>query len=64
MPLLNPLHSESMSAAERHAEVATLLARGFLRSRTRAVDCREKGLAFLRASSDSWSEPSSEGEKE
>ena len=52
------------SPGARLQEVASLLARGFLRSRgTRAVDGREKDLDVLRTSSDVCHEPQSEGEK-
>ena len=52
-----------MSATERLAEVAALLAAGFLRYwRREAVDGGEKDLAILRTSSEVCPEPTSEGE--
>jgi len=48
----NPLDPELMPAKERLAEVASLLAKGFLRHWLRkAADGRENGLAILRTSS-------------
>ena len=50
-------------AAERHREVASLLARGFVRYwRREAVDGGEKDLDVLRTSSEVCDEPQSEGE--
>jgi len=47
----NPTGPEMMTAHERLAEVASLLARGFLRARLRAAEKRQNGLAILRTSS-------------
>jgi hypothetical protein len=56
--------SDQMPSDARLSEVASLLARGFLRSRAAgAVDGRDKGLAILRASSEVCDGPQSEGEK-
>jgi hypothetical protein len=60
--LLNLLDPELLYPAARHAEIAHLLARGYLRYRLQCADDREKYLAFLRDPSHSWCEPSSEGE--
>jgi hypothetical protein len=58
----NPLNPELMPAKERLAEVASLLARGFLRARLRAAEKCQKGLAILRTSSHECPKPKSEGE--
>jgi hypothetical protein len=47
----NLLDPELMSAKERIEEVASLLARGFLRARLRAAEKCQNGLAILRTSS-------------
>ena len=44
----NPTGPEMMTAHERLAEVASLLARGFLRARLRAAEKRQNGLAISR----------------
>jgi len=59
----NPTGPELMTAKERIEEVASLLARGFLRHWLRkAADGRENGLAILRTSSDECPKPESGGE--
>jgi hypothetical protein len=59
----NALAPDLMTGIERVAEVASLLATGFLRHRLRrAPDGGEKDLAIPRLSSDSCVEPTSEGE--
>jgi len=59
----NPLDPELMTAKERLAEVASLLARGFLRYWLRkAADGRENGVAILRSSSHECPKPESGGE--
>jgi len=57
----NPLDPDLMTASERLAEAASLLARGILRRRLRAADGRKKPLDVLRTSSHSCVEPRSEG---
>jgi len=44
----NPLDPDLMTASERLAEAASLLARGILRRRLRAADGRKKPLDVLR----------------
>ena len=59
----NPTGPELMTAKERLSEVASLLARGFLRYWLRkAADGAENGLAIPRTSSDECPKPESEGE--
>lgn len=48
----NPLDPALISPAARRAEVAAILATGFLRLRLRHVDGGEKDLDVLRQSSD------------
>jgi len=58
--LLDP---ERIPADDRLQEIASLLARGFVRYwRREAVDGGEKDLAILRTSSEVCDEPQSEGE--
>jgi len=52
-----------MTSADRRAEVATILATGFLRLRLREAKQREKPLDVLRRPSDECLEPSSTGER-
>ncbi len=52
-----------MTPAERRAEVATLLATGFLRHQLREATKREKSLDVLRLASDECLEPTSTGER-
>ena len=59
----NPQDAEGMAGTERVAQVASLLAAGFLRYRLRkGADGGENGLAILRTSSDESVEPKSGGE--
>jgi hypothetical protein len=58
----NPLDPELLTAQERLAEVASLLARGFLRHRLRAAKQREKPLAIPAEPSLHWVKPKSEEE--
>jgi len=57
----SPLDPEMMSPVERLEEAASLLARGILRRRLRAVDGRQKRLDVSADSSHSCLEPRSEG---
>lgn len=61
--LQNRTVADLISADERHKEIASLLATGFLRYwLRRAADGREKELDVPRTSSDSCVKPTSEGE--
>jgi len=57
----NPLDPDLMTASERLAEAAYLLARGILRRRLRAADGRQKRLDVSADSSHSCLEPRSDG---
>ena len=61
--MLNPLDPELMTAEERLAEVASLLARGFLRARLRTAEKSRRGLAIPGEPSDSCLKPKSAGER-
>ena len=58
----NALDPELMDPSQRLAEVAKLLATGFLRLRMRGADARQKPLDVLRRPSDECLEPKSGGE--
>jgi len=63
LSLRNLPDPESMSAVERCREVASLLARGFLRYRLRRADAEKIPLDVLAEPSHSCLEPSSEEER-
>ena len=55
---------DMMTPADRRAEVASILATGFLRLRLREAKQREKSLDVLPRPSDECLEPKSEGERQ
>ena len=59
----NLLDPELMTPADRRAEVASILATGFVRHRLREAEKREKPLDVLRRPSDECLKPSSMGER-
>jgi len=59
----NPLDPDLLTARERVAEVASLLARGFLRSRLRSARKCQRDLAIPAEPSDSCLKPKSAGER-
>jgi len=60
----NPLDPQLLTAQERLAEVASLLAWGFLRQWLRTAKRREKPLAIPGEPSDSCSKPRPQREKD
>ena len=59
----NLLDPDMMAPADRRAEVAAILATGFVRHQLREAKKREKSLDVLRRLSDECLKPSSTGER-